>query len=308
MMRLLSSMFILTAVSTLSCGRQQQSPNILRSLTDDTFNGKKFYLGWGSVLHQDPDLMQNEVKYDVLHTHDIFSHELGGKYESSTEIGPQTSGATIRNHWTQLTGSMTSEDMYVQYSSGHGSRTGLAVGVSYNEMRDAVLRMPVKEAIVFTMACYSGNLVSSFDSARNLWASWGAEGRTLFVMSSSTARQTSSTGPGQDPDQPGSPTGSAGSAFGHSLWKALIGYADGWVDGVKDGYLTLDEIAQFVKWKTRRIGGHDPMITGIWNPGLIMNRVPPKAFIDSLAHTTENLSDEQVMELANRLNERMRVE
>ena len=308
MAHILSSLTLIISIAATSCGRTNSNPSMIRSLTGDDFKGQKYYLGWGSVFSPDPELMHNEVKFDVLHTHDIFSRDLGGSYTSSTEIGPQVNATTIRNHWSRISEGMTSEDMFVQYSSGHGMQTGLGIGVSYNEMRDAVLAMPVKEAIVFTMACYSGNLVAAFDKVRDRWSDWEAQGRTLFVMSSSTTRQTSSTGPGQDPDQPGSPNGSAGSAFGHSLWKALIGYADGWIDGVKDGYLTLDEITQFVKWKTRLVGRHDPMITGTWNPGLIINRVPPKSFIESLEHSTENLSDEQIMELAGRLNESMRVQ
>ncbi len=87
--------------------------------------------------------------------------------------------------------------------------------------------------------------------------------RSLMVMSSSTVAENSSTGPGTDPDQPNSPNGSAGSAFGHALWKALIGYSDGALDGVKDGFLSLGEIREFTITKTKQVGGHTPDYTGV---------------------------------------------
>ncbi len=62
-------------------------------------------------------------------------------------------------------------------------------------------------------------------------------------MASSRADEESSTGSGHDPDEPSGPNGSAGSAFGHSVWKALIGYADKTEHGGNgDGFVTLDEI------------------------------------------------------------------
>src|SRR5690606_28337925 len=106
----------------------------------------------------------------------------------------------------------------------------------------------------------------------------------------------SSTGPGRDEDEPNGPNGSAGSAFGHALWKALIGDADGYVDGVKDGYLDLNEIIKFTTDKTRRIGGHTPVHTGSFNPHLVMNKVPGEEFLATLEHSSEGLSEAEIME------------
>jgi hypothetical protein len=83
------------------------------------------------------------------------------------------------------------------------------------------------------------------------------------------------------PDEPNGPEGSAGSAYGHSLWKALIGYSDGYNDGVKDGFISIDEILNFTIWKTQQVGGHTPVYTGSYNPALIMNRVPPKSWLET---------------------------
>lgn len=264
-----------------------------RSLTGADYTGKKYYFGWGAAAAGDPSLMQNEVKYDVLHTHDIFTKEIGGSYIGKTLIGYANAKRTpIVDYWKSLGEKMTWNDMYVQYSSGHGSSTGLAVGVNYNEIRDNALSYPAKEIIIFTMACESGNLVNSFNAKKALWEKFQDTGRTLMVMASSKAAENSSTGPNTDPEEPGGPTGSAGSAFGHSLWKALIGHADGFIDGVKDGYLSLGEIEKFTIKKTIEVGDHTPVVTGAYQGGLIMNRVPSKAFLDSIEGSSEGLSPE----------------
>jgi hypothetical protein len=262
--------------------------NRLDSLTGPEYKGKKYYLGWGAAMPSDQSEMHNEVKYDVLHTHDIFTKDVGGNYIGSkfTSYKDSTS-SNITGKWNELKNVMTPDDMYVQYSSGHGSPSGLAVGVNYNQIRDAVLGLHAKETVVFIMACYSGGLVESFNQKKSEWQNFQSQGRTLFVMSSSSKSQSSSTGPGTDPAEPGGPDGSAGSAFGYSLWQALIGKADGTVDGVKDGYLSLDEIEQFTTSKTQEVGGHKPTHTGAYDPKLIMNRVPPHKFIESLEHSTE---------------------
>src|SRR5678816_4426417 len=103
-----------------------------------------------------------------------------------------------------------------------------------------------------------------------------------MVLASSRPEEESSTGPHTDEDEPNGPDGSAGSAFGHALWKALIGYSDGYVDGVKDGFISLGEIRDFSIKKTLDVGGHTPVYTGAYNPSLIMNKVPSKEFLESL--------------------------
>ncbi len=193
---------------------------------------------------------------------------------------------------------MTKDDMYVQYSSGHGYGGGLAIGIEYNDLRDQILSMSAQEIIVFNMSCESGSMIDSFDEKRAIWQDWLKKGRTLFLMSSSQSGENSQTGPGTDPQEPNGPDGSAGSAFGHSLWKALIGHADGFVDGVKDGFISLDEIVQFTIWKTKQVGGHTPVVAGSYQPGLIMNKVPSKEYLKSLLETGD-ISYEEFDELTN---------
>jgi hypothetical protein len=261
-----------------------------RSLTGTDYSGKKYYFGFGDKL---TGSMGNEVKYDVQHTNDIFTKDVGGGYLGKSMIG--TSQSSIDGEWNNLKKVMTSEDMYVQYSSGHGSNHGLMAGVSYRDICDNALSYPAKEIIIFTMACHSGALVDSFNAKKKEWEDFDSMGRTLFVMTSSKASQDSMTGPGTDPDEPHGPNGSAGSAFGHYLWKALIGFADGYTDGVKDGFISLEEIRDYVHDLTQKYSHQTPVFTGSFNPTLIINRVPPKSVRDRILQTgLDQLSQEEI--------------
>ncbi len=285
-----SIIILILATLITSCGTQADYSEV-HSLTDEDYAGRKYYLGWGAASGGDPTMMHNEVKYDVLHTHDIFTKEYGGSYLGETMIGTSVTGSKVKEKWNNLRSKMTSDDMYVQYSSGHGFSGGLAINISYDEMRNFALATPAKEVIVFTMACYSGNLVDSFNEQRSTWQNWQNEGRTLFVMASSESNDTSSTGPGTDSDEPAGQTGTAGSAYGHALWKSLLGYADGYIDGVKDGYLSLAEIEWYTKAKTKQIGGHKPVSTGVYDPDLIMNRVVPRSYSSQFDVVEDNMEE-----------------
>jgi len=291
MKRLIASFFVLTLAG---CGAQQ--PSTTQSITDGDYHGKKYYFGWGAAMAGDPSSMQNEVAYDVKHTADVFTKDIGGDYIGKQLTGHQNvNRAAIKAEWDRLTNTMLWNDMYLQYSSGHGSESGLAVGVSYDDIRDAVLAMPAQEKIILTMACHSGALVDSFNERRSEWESYGIGGRTLFVMGSSPADENSATGPGRDNDEPSGPNGSAGSAFGHAVWKAIIGYADGYNGGEKDGKVTLGEFIDYTKFRTNEVGGHTPVMAGVYDRELVLVKVPSAEVIEALeAEGGTGLSDEKI--------------
>jgi hypothetical protein len=270
----------LLSLST-ACGSRPEASGT-RSLTDADYQGKKYYFGWG-MNDNGSTSMNNEVKYDVLHTHDLFTQDVGGGYVGKKLIGQrEVYESSIRAGWRDITQAMTADDMYLQYSSGHGYQGGLEAGVDYGDIIDATLAMPAKEKVIFTMACYSGGLVNAFDRARSRWSDYQAQGKTLFVMASSRSWEESQRGPGTDRDEPNGPYGSAGSAFGHALWKALIGYADGAVDGAKDGVMTLDEIIDYVVEDTQNEGGHTPVYTGTYDPKLAISKVLTRGQAEAL--------------------------
>ena len=278
---LFASTFSVVALCSAACGKNP-GPSNLSSITDPDYDGTKYYLGWGEYL---TGFMGNETKYDVQHTHDLFTSGLGGAYEGRKLSGKEFDQDDIQREWNSIRDNFKPEDMYVQYSSGHGYDDGLAVGVRYDEMRDYAMSLNGRETIVFTMACYSGNLVDSFNARKREWEDYRAEGRNLFVMASSESHDTSSTGPGRDPDEPNGPNGSAGSAFGHALWKALIGYADrkgNGMNGNADGKISLEEIINFTVKKTQQVGGHTPVYTGSYDPALVIAKVPTAAEIEAL--------------------------
>lgn len=263
----LYTLILNTLILSCSSESNDEVEIIEMSLTSDYFDAHKYYMGWGVAGRGDPNMMHNEVSYDVKHTHEIFSKDLGGSYESFVKTGLDVNRSYIIDTWKDVDSKITGEDMYVQYSSGHGSPQGLGAGVSYSEIVDHVLSLKAKEKIVFIMACYSGGLVNEFNKRKDEWGDG-----TLFVLASSKQSESSSTGPGTDSEEEGGPRGSSGSAYGFSLWKSLLGDADGYVDGILDGYLSLEEIRDYTTDKTVKVGGHTPQVTGQYEGGLIMNR------------------------------------
>jgi hypothetical protein len=289
---------VLLALFLGGCG-SYQNLSTPSSITPPDYKGHKYYVGFGDTLDGE---MGNEVKYDVKHTHDLFSSPNGGDYIASDWI---RSDSKLRAKWDELNDKIGSQDMYLQYSSGHGSPDGLAFGPTYDDIRDNALRYKAREIVVFTMACYSGNLIDSFNSEKDVWQDWHKHGRTLFAMASSRPDESSSTGPATDPDEPGGPDGSAGSAFGHALWKSLIGYAD--KEGNNDGKTSLQEVIDYTVKNTQEIGGHTPVYTGSYDPNLVISLVPSKEFVEKLEAEggTKNLSDEQLMQKIRQLNKEL---
>lgn len=267
--------FCLVAAAALASCRTSGEASETRSLTSDDYHGKKYFFAFAAPLD---NAMGNEVRFDVRHVGYIFTNQWGGLYDGKTlvnavDVARAPLLATLDGYAQKL----GPEDMYVQYSGGHGSPIGLEIGITYEELRDKILAMKAKEIVVFTMSCFSGGIVEAFDQRKNEWKDFKAQGRTLFVMSSSKKDEESRTGPGTDAEEPINPQGSAGSLFGHSLWKAFMGSADGFgTGGVQDGKLTLGEIRNYVIAKTQQDGHHTPVVTGIYDDGLVMATIPPK--------------------------------
>lgn len=281
-----------------------EDPIVEMSLTMEGFPGKKYYMGWGVAGRGDPNMMHLEVSSDVKHTHEIFSKDVGGNYESYVKTGLEVNGSYIKDTWEEIKDLTNKEDMYIQYSSGHGSPTGLGAGVSYKEIADYVLSLDVEERVVFIMACYSGGLTEEFERRKSEWGKGD-----LFVLASSKRSESSSTGPSSDPEADG-PRGSAGSAYGHSLWKALLGDSDGFVDGVEDNYISLEEIAAYTTYLTKRLGGHTPQLTGQFDGMKIMsNRIRQETFMfndltgDDFFHVYQSESDSFIISKKDEIRE-----
>lgn len=282
-----------------ACGGGNSNNAHLGSVTGDDFQGKKYFFAWAEALD---GFMGNEVRFDARHVGYTFTNQWGGRYEGKTLVnaadvkrGPLL--ATLDDYIKKL----GPKDMFVQYSAGHGVETMLGIGITYKEMRDKILAMKAKEIIIFTMACYSGGLVEAFEKNKADWKKFKAEGRTLFVMSSSQKDQVSYSGPNLDDEEPIKLQGAAGSLFGHALWKAFMGYSDGYGSGgVKDGKLTLGEIRDFVIDQTKA-KGQTPSVIGIYDDNLVMSTIPPKVTGNQELAAAQKNHDESDQKIRNEI-------
>lgn len=275
--------FALAGVLALSSCAQQLPASRIGSLTEPGESVRKIFFGWAEPFpdggESDPTGITpqgNEARFDLRHLSHIFGQESGGLYETKTLIEPnEVTHDQILGSMKSISSSLSSQDMYIQYSAGHGLPSGLGVGVTYDEIRDAILNFEAKEVIVFIMSCFSGGLVQSFDSVSSEWQSkW--KGRTLFVMSSSAKDQTSSSGPSEDPDELMNIPGSAGSLFGFYLWKGLMGYANKNQNGA-DQYVTLGELRDYI---AAHVEGQTPQWTGVYDPALRLSTLSAPAAAD----------------------------
>lgn len=311
MLKFLAPLLLLTACGpVLDRGADDGDYALVRSLTGQSFTAKKYYVGWG-VNGNGNGMMDNEVAYDVYHTHDIFTKKVGGDYQGTKLIDNQANASGVRNAWKDLGGKIKPDDMYVQYSSGHGVPGGqtLGNGLSYSEFVTNAKTWQARETVILTMACYSGGMVETFKQNEAQFDAMKQANKVLYVMGSSPRSQESSTGPSSD--------GKAGSAFGHSVWKALTNgttedgkTADGFVDGVKDGMIDLSELQAFVTQKTNEVGGHLPQSWGFNYDHLIINEIPDGTYVASLEAEggTAGMSDAQIAQAAAAFDEQLQAQ
>src|SRR4051812_4793464 len=96
--------------SLFSCGMHKShidDVSEVRSLTGIGYTGKKYYFGWGMNDNGNGE-MDNEVKYDVKHTNDIFTKNIGGDYLGTTLIGQEAvNGSAIKSEWRTLASQMS---------------------------------------------------------------------------------------------------------------------------------------------------------------------------------------------------------
>src|SRR4051812_25224245 len=107
----MTRMFIALSMVALvsSCGPADYST--IKSLTGPDYHGKKYYFGWGVNGNGNP-WMDNEAKYDVVHTNAIFTSTAGGDYVGKTLIGEdEVSGSAIKDYWKSLKETTTKDDM-----------------------------------------------------------------------------------------------------------------------------------------------------------------------------------------------------
>ena len=251
---------------------------------------KKIFFGFREVLSNSE--MNNETRADNEHIANITKDANGGGYltNSSFEKGyletREGGGQQIGAEYNRILSTMGQGDMYLQMSAGHGyeggANGGVAVGVTHQDIADqafAMLDKGASEVVIFMMACFSGGLVEAFQQDPRL-QKYGKD-KTIFVMSSSRSSETSSTLSAAGDGKMGGQAGTAGSAFGNALWRAMRGDADQAQNGGNDdGIVTLGEVVAFATELTKDQGNHTPtVLQGHYDPALPIVCIPnhPKA-------------------------------
>ena len=183
---------------------------------------------------------------------------------------------------------LKSDDTLVVYSHSHGvdnraapdgsvREGGLLVGVeqgigkmTWSEYAELLLSLPAKNVIVFTMACYSGNLVEVLNSPafKARWENRRQQGRNFVVVTAQNSDLLSG---------PANIEGTMINALPYAVEQAFNGKADGHKDerfqGTTDSRLTLGELIYFTLHTSRTAGvgnTNDSQMLGSFDPNLVL--------------------------------------
>lgn len=208
-------------------------------------------------------------------------------------VKERVTGDVLRERLQRLIETAKPQDTVVIYTHSHGCRNGFEQSqplggividlpikrlphggtMLWDEYADLILRIPAKNVIVLTMACFSGGFVDHLNSDEERWKDRRMnDGRNFIVLTSQDGSLTS------DPIGKG---GEIVNPFTYSVAKALDGEADGFtltdgkpvVDHYKDGKLSVGELIDFILYTTKNIASDrarlkntaNPMSTGSFN-------------------------------------------
>ena len=193
------------------------------------------------------DSLGGETKGDANAISTYFGPVQGGGYTgfpaANGVVGIRAGQSeTIQNYLAQLLTATQAGDKILLSTQGHGSPTGLQIGMSHQDFvsfTQQALYKGALEVTIMVMACYSGGLVNAFDQTKlNL-----KDYQRVVVMTSSTVDQESSSYDGKH------------SAFGQAVanvFQQLI--------SAPTSVMTLNAFWSQVKSQTQELGGHDPVL------------------------------------------------
>lgn len=176
----------------------------------------------------------------------------GKKFATDAELDPmKIKISTIREKLAGYASNLKTSDTFVMYSHSHGVAPGLGidwetrdkqkVAYKWDELADAIVKIPAKNVIIFTMSCHSGYLAEAMNKISSKWQGQRkTSGRNLIILTAVSTEQKSKA-----TDQDTSADG-IGNPFSYAVRRALAGKADGFVDGQKDGKTTMDELVKYV--------------------------------------------------------------
>lgn len=196
----------------------------------------------------------------------------------------------LRDYATRL----KAEDTIVIYSHSHGvasrlapngsvSEGGMLVGIepgagkmTWSEYANLILNLPAKNVIVFTMACYSGQLIEILNTPafKARWENRRAQNRSFVVITAQNSERIAG---------PANIGGVMMNALPYAVEQAFLGGADGYQDeryrGVLDGRITFGELIYFALQVSRTAGignNNDSQLLGSFDPSLQMANLQMK--------------------------------
>lgn len=141
-------------------------------------------------------------------------------------------------------------DTFVMYTHSHGYLLGLGAGwgenpediyYAWDKLADAILALPAKNVVIFTMSCHSGSLADAIKAKEVTWKDqWKAKGRNLIILTAVANDQIASA------TTNGSTWGEIGNPFTFAVRTAPSGEADYSKFGNQDGTTSYGEMVDYV--------------------------------------------------------------
>ncbi|MEN9530273.1 MAG: Caspase domain [Pseudomonadota bacterium] len=226
-------------------------PSDQSSTNTNSGTGKNYFYSFVRSNPDDSAAMQKFGSDQTLLVSNAVKSLSGQNFTVDVEASPlKVRVAEVKAKLAELTEKVTAQDTVVIYTHSHGLELGLGIDwetrdrnlVTYkwNEYAEAIVNLPAKNVIVFTMSCHSGYLVEALQKIESKWkGSRKSAGRSLIVLTAVSKEQLS-----RATDQ--NLTSGIGNPFSYSVRTALSGAADGVIDGKKDGKTTFDELVKYV--------------------------------------------------------------
>ncbi|MBU6375709.1 MAG: hypothetical protein KGQ59_06920 [Bdellovibrionales bacterium] len=222
------------------------------SLAKSSGVGRVYVLALASARPDDPPMMRErgqrsaqmvlmaaKQRFPRAFSYNLIEHGSG----RHTEFG-----SSFKEALRALSAELRTDDTVILYTHSHGTPQGLLVDgrLSWRDYGEALLSLPAKNVIVFTMSCFSGGLVDYFRSVRSRWEGRALEGRGFLVISAQNASR--SAGP---------------VTIGREKMNGLpfavaqaLQFADGYSGRPRDGVLDFDEFSEFVYAVSRSVGSN----------------------------------------------------
>jgi len=229
----------------------KDSAQTLPSASADNSSGNNYFYSFARSKPDDSVGMQQFGSAQTSMVSDAIKKLSGLSFSSDVETSPlKVRVADVKAKLDDLRQKVRAQDTVVIYTHSHGLPLGLGldwetrnkelVTYKWEEYAEAIVSLPAKNVIVFTMSCHSGYLTEALKKISNKWeGSRKNAGRSLIVLTAVSTEQLS-----KSTDQ--NLQSGIGNPFNYAVRTALAGAADGTVDGNKDGKTSFDELVKYV--------------------------------------------------------------